>query len=194
MASITPCWKKADRLLYLLGLCLLFWSASGAAQGIHVTSAELLPNGGNYHLSANFEIELNPTLEEALQKGVALHFVIEFDLIRPRWYTLYLWNGHIADYTQRCRLSYNALTRQYRVSQGALHQSFDTLPEALAVLGRFIPRTMFGVDELGEQVVYEAQIRMLLDTKQLPKPFQIDALASRDWKLASDWYRWTVRR
>jgi hypothetical protein len=39
---------------------------------------------------------------------------------------------------------------------------------------------------------YQAAIRMRLDTAQLPKPFQLNAVASRDWNLASDWYRWTV--
>ncbi|HET9045788.1 MAG TPA: DUF4390 domain-containing protein [Casimicrobiaceae bacterium] len=26
---------------------------------------------------------------------------------------------------------------------------------------------------------------------QLPKPFQVNALASKEWQLASDWHRWT---
>jgi len=30
-----------------------------------------------------------------------------------------------------------------------------------------------------------------LDASQLPKPFQINALASRDWSLQSEWYRWS---
>jgi hypothetical protein len=36
---------------------------------------------------------------------------------------------------------------------------------------------------------YEAAVRMKLDVNQLPKPFQVNALASREWQLASDWYR-----
>ena len=36
----------------------------------------------------------------------------------------------------------------------------------------------------------EASLRMRLDTAQLPKPFQLNAIASRDWTLASDWHRW----
>jgi hypothetical protein len=35
---------------------------------------------------------------------------------------------------------------------------------------------------------------MRLDVTQLPKPFQINALASRDWNLASEWFRWTLSR
>ena len=38
---------------------------------------------------------------------------------------------------------------------------------------------------------YDAAIRLRLDVNQLPKPFQVDALASREWTLTSDWYRWS---
>jgi hypothetical protein len=27
---------------------------------------------------------------------------------------------------------------------------------------------------------------------QLPKPFQVNALTSREWNLASDWQRWPL--
>ena len=36
-------------------------------------------------------------------------------------------------------------------------------------------------------------LRLRLDTSQLPKPLQIDALGSSDWNLGSDWYRWTFK-
>jgi hypothetical protein len=38
---------------------------------------------------------------------------------------------------------------------------------------------------------YVAQVRMRLDTSQLPKPFQINALTSREWNLESEWKRFT---
>jgi hypothetical protein len=191
MASITPLWKRSD-WPRLFALFALLWPLHVQAEGIHVKSAELLSNAGEYYLTANFEVELNPVLEEALSRGVSLHFVVQFDVILPRWYTLYLWNRMVAEYEQRYRLSYNALTRQYRVSSGSLHQNFDALDEALVLLGRFTRRRVFAAAELAEGRVYEAQIRMFLDTKQLPKPFQIDALASDDWDLSSGWYRWTI--
>jgi hypothetical protein len=194
MASITPSSKKSDLTAWCLGLILLAWAVSAFAQGILVKSAELVENSGDYHLSANFEVELTPTLEDALNKGLPLYFLVEFDLIYPRWYTLYLWNQRLVEFDQVYRLSYNALTRQYRLSYGALHQNIDTLDEALALLGRLRGRRLFSESDLVEGRVYEAQIRMRLDTAQLPKPFQITALASRDWTLVSDWFRWTVMR
>ena len=195
MVFISPSCRRIDLLRSLLALCLLlFCTAFAAAEGIHVKSAEISLSDGDYHLEANFEVELTHTLEDALNKGLPLHFIVEFELIQPRWYTLYLWNKSMLEFEQDYRLSYNALTRQYRLSQGALHQNFDTLSDALALMGRLRPRLLADADMLDTGKVYEAAVRMRLDVTQLPKPFQINALASRDWNLASAWYRWTVTR
>ena len=195
MVFITPSSGKTDFLCWLLALCLMWHGTVFAGTGaIHVKSAEIAQSGGDYYLEANFEVELTHTLEDALNKGLPLHFVVEFELIRPRWYTLYLWNKSVLEFEQDNRLSYNALTRQYRLSQGALHQNFDTLNDALALMGRLRPRFLADADMLDEGKVYEAAVRMRLDVSQLPKPFQINALASRDWNLASEWFRWTLIR
>lgn len=195
MASITPSWRKHDLLRWLiLWLALCCTGAWAVPEGIHVKSAELTHQHDGYYLDANFEVGLTHTLEDALNKGLPLHFVIEFELILPRWYTLYLWNKTVVEFQQQYRLSYNALTRQYRLSLGALHQNFDTLDEALALLGRLRSRFIAQSRALDPDKVYDAAIRMRLDVSQLPKPFQINALASRDWNLSSDWYRWTVHR
>lgn len=195
MVFITPSSRKIDLLRCLVALCLLWCSPAFAAnEGIHVKSAEISQNDDHYYLEANFEVELTHTLEDALNKGLPLHFVVEFELIRPRWYTLYLWNKSVLEFEQDYRLSYNALTRQYRLSQGALHQNFDTLNDALALMGRLRPRFLADAEILDAGKVYEAAVRMRLDVSQLPKPFQINALASRDWNLASEWFRWTLTR
>jgi Domain of unknown function (DUF4390) len=199
MVSSTPCCKKPDRLslrlfrgLLLVSL-LVLQAAPARAEGIHIKSAELSPTDSGYALEANFDIMLSHTLEEALLRGVSLPFVLEFELTYPRWWTFSLWNRTVAELRQEHRLSYNALTRQYRVLFGNLHQNFDTLAEALAVMGRVRQRHVATRDQVDPETVYIAGVRLRLDTSQLPKPLQIDALGSRDWTLSSDWYRWTFR-
>jgi hypothetical protein len=34
---------------------------------------------------------------------------------------------------------------------------------------------------------------MRLDISQLPKPLQVNAIASKNWNLESDWYHWTLK-
>jgi hypothetical protein len=81
------------------------------AQGIEVKSASFNAGDDYYVLEAQFDIALTHTLEEALNKGVSLYFLLEFELIRPRWYCS---NERVIGFSQQHRLSYNALTRQYR--------------------------------------------------------------------------------
>ena len=51
-----------------------------------VKAAELRVDEGDVLLSAEFDLALTSTLEEALQKGIPLYFTIEFDLTHARWY------------------------------------------------------------------------------------------------------------
>jgi hypothetical protein len=91
------------------------------------------------------------------------------------------------------RLSYHALSRQYRLSTGSLQQSFPSLDEALNVLKRV--RNWLVVDRAVRLAAadYEAAVRMRLDTALLPKPFQLSALTGRDLQLDSPWKRFIVR-
>lgn len=142
-----------------------------------------------YVVTADFGIELNQRLEEAINKGVTLHFVFEFELLRPRWYWF---DEKPVEAVQTYRLSYHALTRQYRLSAGTLYQGFATLGEALRLLAR--PRLPpFERARVKPGETYNAAVRMRLDVAQLPKPFQLSALTNREWTLDSDWKRFTFR-
>lgn len=158
-------------------------------EGIEVRGAALVAAEDGYYLEATFEVALTSALEDALHKGVPLHFLLEFELIRPRWYWF---NEKLVNHQQRYRLSYNALTRQYRVGVGSLYQNFPTLGEALELLKRVRLRDIFEAGTLKKDSGYTAALRMRLDTSQLPRPFQLSAVGSRDWNIGSDWYRWTV--
>ena len=174
--------------LVAVGLALASPPA-GAADGIEVKTAtfKITEDGGV--LEADFEITLNQTLDGALSKGVPLYFVLDFELIRPRWYWV---NEKVAASQQQYRLSYNALTRQYRIGVGNLYQNFTTLAEALNFMSRVRRREDIEPGVLRKDASYAAAVRLRLDTTQLPKPFQLNTLGSRDWNLTSDWYRWSI--
>lgn len=177
-----------ELLRAIAGLLASF--AIGAVHaGIEIRSAELNPTDDGYLLDADYKIDLNPTLEEALNKGVALFFELEFELTRPRWYWF---DKKITGLKTQYKLSYNALTRQYGlIGAGAFH-NFTTLQEALSALSRVREQRVLEKDVLDPATRYVAALRLQLDVSQLPKPFQLEALANRGWTLDSDWHRWTV--
>jgi hypothetical protein len=82
--------------------------------------------------------------------------------------------------------------RQYRLSVGSAYQNFRRFDDVVLALSRVRGWPVAEKGALRKEGGYQAAIRMRLDTAQLPKPFQLNAVASRDWNLASDWYRWTV--
>ena len=189
----TRCCRRPDLLGALLA-CLLalvcaITAPAASAQGIEIRKPSVSIMDDAYVLEAQFDITLTPTLEEVLNKGVPLYFVLEFELIRPRWYWF---NDRVVSLQLQYRLSYNALTRQYRLGAGNLYQNFASLPEALEVMSRVRRRQEVEPGALRRDNTFTAALRFRLDTSQLPKPFQLNALGSSQWHVSSDWYRWTV--
>jgi hypothetical protein len=176
-------------LVALSGLLLGLGAVCAHADSIPVRAAELRVEDGEVLLNAEFAFTLNTTLEEALHNGIPLYFVLEFELTRGRWYWF---DEKVAETSFTYRVSYNALTRQYRVASGLLTQAFTTVQEVERFVGRVTSRPIVSASALTPGTRYVAGVRLRLDVNQLPKPFQVNALASRDWTLTSDWYRWTV--
>jgi hypothetical protein len=173
-------------LALLLGVGLIGLAPPARADAIPVKSAELRVVDGDVVLNAEFDFTFNPTLEEALQNGVPLYFVLEVELSRARWYWL---DEKVLQSALTYRVSWNALTRQYRVASGLLTQNYASLEEVERYIGRVNSRPVIRVDALTKGARYDAAIRLRLDVNQLPKPFQVNALASREWTLASEWQR-----
>lgn len=176
------------RVVRVLLVALLALAGLARADTIPVKSAELRADADGYLLTAEFDLALNPTLEEALEKGVALNFVLEFELVRPRWYWL---DEKTLTFSTRYRVTYNALTRQFRVASGLLGQAFESLDEVQRFLSRVTVRPAASGEQFTKGTRYEAAIRLRLDVNALPKPFQVNALAAREWSLQSEWYRWS---
>jgi Domain of unknown function (DUF4390) len=176
------------RLLLGVAWCFLLLVRAACAGELDVVSAGLSAEDDAYVLNADFRAELTARLEDVVSRGVPLYFVVEFELTRPRWY----WFDEVlANKSRTFRLSYHALTRQYRLSTGVLYQNFDSLEEALAILARIRDWAVADKGALKNGATYDAQLRLRLDLTQLPKPLQVTAIGSREWNLSTDWYRFT---
>ncbi len=165
-------------------------TSAARADEIAVTDARLSSTEDGIVLAAEFSFELNPRLVEVATNGVPLYFVVEFELTRPRWYWF---DEKAAAKRIQLRLSYHALSRQFRLSTGVLQQNYATLEEALNVLRRV--RNWLVVERTAglSDATYEAAVRMRLDGAMLPKPFQLSAITSRDLSLESPWKRFSFR-
>jgi len=174
-------------------LCLLFavlpLHAAKADDAITVLYAELKPADDSWVLNAAFDVRINKTQEEALKKGIPLYFVTEVELQRVRSWWL---NEDIVVTSRIGRLNYSPLTRRYQVEAVEGFKAYDTLPEALAALGRVENWVVTTKKTLKPGNAYQAAIRMRLDLGLLSKPLQINALATGKWEVEGSWHEWGI--
>lgn len=174
----------------LLLLAMLCGVRVAAADEIELLEARLEQAEEGVVLNAEFAFDFNARLEQAVTNGVALYFVVEFELTQPRWYWF---DEKTATRRRQTRLSYHALSRHFRLSTGLLQQNYATLGEALAVLRRVRNWVVLEKGVPLSDSNYQASLRMRLDLSLLPKPFQVNALTSREWHLDSEWRRFNWR-
>ncbi len=193
--SSTPCSRKPPERRRFLGGLLALAAALGGLSATPARAAEaeirnvaLVLADDTYVLNADIVAELTPLLADVVARGVSLYFVTEFELAAPRWYWL---DEEIVTKSLTYRLSYQSLTRQYRLTSGALHQNFGSLEEALRTMLRIRNWSVIERGALRIGRSYNAALRFRLDVAELPKPLQVSALGRKDWSLGSDWYRWT---
>src|SRR5262245_15741772 len=182
--------KWFGAILCAVALAVLTLAAPARADDIEVTEVQLAATEEGLALSADFAFDLNARLAEAVANGVSLYFVVEFELTRRRWYWF---DDKAAAKRMQIRLSYQHLSRHYRLSTGVLQQNYATLEEALNVLRRVRGWLVVERGAALADANYEAAVRMRLDVTLLPKPFQLSALTSRELNLESPWKRITYR-
>jgi hypothetical protein len=182
-----PCCEKLIRPL-IFSLFLLIAAPGAGATEISIRNLQLVANEDGFSLSADANINFNTRLEEAVNKGVVLYFTADFELTRGRWYWL---DEQIIRRTRTFQLSSHALiTRQYRLSTGALYQNYTTLDEALRAISHLRNWQVLEKGEVKAGQSYLAGFRLSLDLTLMPKTFQVSALANKDWNLSTDWLRW----
>ena len=169
---ITHCWRRngielGAWLARVLAMALL--GLSGAwAQTSSVELAELMPvrKDNALMINAQLKLELGPAVEDALIKGLAVHFAAEAEVFRERWY----WTDKKIGVASRYyRLAFQPLTRRWRLNVSS---------EPISGTGKIADAQSVDPDAR-HRLRYEFR----LDVSQLPRPFQIAAGNQADWNL-----------
>lgn len=157
---------------------------------IAVKGADLTAVGDAYWLNADLEISLDEEVKEAINKGVSVAFLYEFELVRPRsfWF-----DKVIAEATTSIEVSYHALSRQYLVSQNGRQTSHEILREAMIELVQLYDWKVLDKSLIEEGGEYVGKLNVKLDQTKLPKAIQVEAIGSEDWSLASEPFEWTLK-
>ncbi len=173
---------KQLAMLWLLALITLPLFASPGGS-IHIKSFDFRKSTESFRMDVLADISLNQTLEDALKKGVELVFMVNASIMKPRWYWM---DEEVARCRARFRLSYHALTRQYRLLQNEQLHSFASLDVALKTLGHQTNLPFKEYTPLLANHEYYLALQISLDVSRLPKPFQMEWFDSADWNLVSE--------
>lgn len=189
MAFITRLFKSSKWLIVPLMLPAF---QNVAAEGIDVSRAEArITDGGQLLVSSRFQTELPDQLKQALRRGVPLNFTLGWQLSAPTVASYrFKFDQLIGDDSNiYYKLTFHPLTNRYRVTVGAFSTDYDTLDAALRAIGAVANWKVLHKGTLSGTEAREtkAEIRLLLSTSKLPKPFQINALTSKNWHLDSGW-------
>lgn len=172
-----------------LAFCLLLATLAALspravrADTVELSTFTIVREDGGVLLSYAANFQLPPSVEDALHRGVALHFEARADVFQSRWY----WRDkRVAHSSLTWRLSYQPLTRSYRVGTGGLNQHFDTLDEALDSLRRRSRWKIADAAQLEEDGSYYVEFAFGLNTSLLPRPMQIGVGGETAWSLSAE--------
>ena len=188
--------KFSVGVLICMSLSVSLATAWAAGTGIESTNIRLtaavpdeVHRSAGWDLQADFKVDLPLRLAE-LARSTPLYFVLEWRMSRGRWYWL---DEKLATGQLYWRLSHNPLTQQWRmsaattsaISDGRFALTYNTLDEALGALRRIRRDHFVQSSALQADKKYDLSLRLRLDTSQLPKPFQLNAITNKDWELDS---------
>jgi hypothetical protein len=186
-------WRRGP-LLLTAALALLISGAlafANALDGVlEVSSAYVNLDQGVIQLYARIQYPLNPAIREALEDGVTLTFDVEarVDRVRHLWF-----NANVVDLTLRRELAYHVITDRFVVRDVRTgdQESFDTLKEALAYLGK-IDRWPILVEPQLDGGRYIISVRAGVRRGKLPASLRALLFWTDDWQRVSKWYSWSL--
>lgn len=166
-------------------------NAVSAPQRNEITDFRLSKDAEGVLLSATMRFEIPDQVADALYKGIPVFFVAEAEVVRERWY----WSDKtVARVARHMRLSYQPLTRRWRLSQSSLPftdsglgvtlgQNFDELGDALAVMQRITRWNVADTEVLNSKTPQTLNFQFRLDISQLPRPLQLGTVGRSGWNM-----------
>ena len=155
-------------LSLLLASLLVAGSARAQNSNANVSAMQLSRSETELFLNAQIAFEMSPIVQDALTKGVPMIFTAEAEITRDRWY----WYDKTITIASRVmRLSYQPLTRRWRVNVGtggvSLPQYFESLNDALASIKRFNRWRVADLAEIDPTTAHTIQFKFKLDLSEL---------------------------
>lgn len=204
MVSFMLYLKRIKRLLGLFTLAALVacsqeaileeprGQSTATVEGIQVVDYQVTDDGtgSELRISADLAVTLDPDLVSAALRGVPLYFVYEVKITEPK---LYFFEKVLAHQSQQWLINYQPLLRQWSVDNGKRVSQEISLQDSLQRISDNNTMRLL-LEPLEAEKQYTAELKLHLDTTQLPGAFQFDLFNFRSvWSLSSEWQKLTFQ-
>jgi len=172
------------RVVFTLLLQLFLVPLMAQPEDGSVVRIEPVVRDGKLYVQADVTFTPSDAWRRAMQRGLPAYFTADLELVSPRWW----WFDKTVVSTQKTwKITYNALTQQWRIGSGDLALPAPSLDEALAPVRHIRRWAVADVDDLGVNTTLTGRLRLRLDTSFLAQPLQLDALNRQGWTLSTPW-------
>ena len=181
----------------VLGIAITTWHlliTQPADDEGSIELSDLALDLGATHLNLDISarVRLSPTVEDGLDSGVPLTFLLDLKILQPRRFWL---DKSVLSFQREYTLTYYDLTRHYRVSalKDDVSRNFRSMSSALAGLGEMVH---MNIDLEAAQAArlqrdgLRASVVMQLSRSALPLPLQ--PIFRSSWTLVSREYQWSI--
>ncbi len=185
--------NESRRVWFVFGIML--WAAAGVATAdFKIGAVRPTVSGKTLHLAGQLELGLTGKVEEALNNGIPIEFLVYVKLYRER---SLMWDESIDKWALRRQVRYHALSGQYLISGDPplphTREGFSSLSEALEQLGVLDGVSLTLPEPLAPTADHLIGVRVTLDIEALPAVLRPVAYTSRAWDLNSGWTSWKVK-
>jgi hypothetical protein len=184
-----PAARRLSRwLAWLLPALLIAQPVWGDARvlGVHAELRE-----GALFVDADLAISPSAEVIEAMRNSIALHLVVEADIVEPREW---LPDRTLAEGERHLRLEYHALSRTWMVTDLSVREThtFSDLAGALNSLSRIRAWRLADRSVLADGDRRLGRMQVRLEINKLPLPLRVPALIDPAWDFNSDWFVWNL--
>ena len=190
---------KCERLILSIGLlcvsilsiCLSTGRVSAADYSVTVIAGNTELIGNFYHFTTELEYNLSPTAKEALQKGIALTWIVNIKIEQQADF----WNTTLQQKKITYQIHNHTLLNQYSVKiNNDLPLMFVTLTGALNSMSKINDIAMINKQFIHQDRRYQMAVKVTFDREALPIPLRPLSYFDPQWALSSGWTIWPLNK
>jgi hypothetical protein len=171
-------------------LCLILSSPPvlSSEYSARVSHVDIDADTEQFNLNVDVEYRLSPIAKQALQKGIALTWLIAIKLQEQGR----LWNTTIEEGEINYTIKNHALLDLYSVKSNGVNDMFSTLSAALNSISKIRQIPIISKDLIEPDETYQLAIKVIFDREALPVPLRPISYFDSQWALSSEWTRWPL--